>query len=387
MKKMQRMGRLAAMGLMLSVTGGCEVVSSWFNKSCSNQTCCPHTDHAHGAVAESQQSQASNDTVVVRIEGVPVGTRSEFLQFAQDFIRATPLAQFGLTDYDSAPAPIKDQLFNAYVEQKLVARWACDENVANSAEYREMLAKITARVEQELMAKTFEKRIFDTISVEETEVLAAYDKDREQMVKQPGSLTVIGAGFTSGEKAADFQRSLQVSGAESFESLAKDAGAHFKEFGKISTDPRMAFSSPLPPAARAVVFALPAHEHVARAVDGQTHWVLLVTDRIAPLHYSFDEIKDQLTTRVKAQKFMQEREKELQILRDRYTVDSDTSSLKKASANDLMAAFGADAQGEGGDENMQEELARLVGELSQAQEDVGELAELAEAAEAAGQVE
>ncbi|MGD1997751.1 MAG: peptidylprolyl isomerase [Candidatus Dependentiae bacterium] len=405
MKRVYLVGRLMALGALLSMTSGCDLINRLLG---SKQSASNMQTAAAGLKAETEplspadiMEQNSNGPVIVKIEGKPVGYKDEFLQFAQDFIKATPLAQFGLNDYASAPAPIKEQLFNAYVEQKLVTRWGHDEGVEHEAEYKETLNRLLARIKQELMAKTFEKRIFDSITVSDEEVRSTFEKHKERFIKEQGGLQVIGAGFDADEKATVFQHLLNEGSNRSFEELAKESSGEFKDFGRISTDPRMAFTSPLPPALRATVFSLDKNDTYGRAVDGDTHWVLKVTDRSEPTYSSFDEVREQVTMGARTEKFMQEREVQLKALREKYTVDIDNGPLEsenhtasmtnpfatmmggadpqaaeeevEASAVEEALAIDADQGDDDGEEmnpaQLQEQLQQLLGQLGQAEGD------------------
>lgn len=407
MKRFVLVGRLVALGAILSVAGGCDLI---------NRVCGLKKDAACQAPASTglkadpeplspTEAVASSHSgpVIVSIEGRPVGYKDEFLQFAQDFIKATPLAQFGLTDYASAPAPIKEQLFNAYVEQKLVTRWGQDEGVEHDTEYQETLQKLLARIKQELMAKTFEKRIFDGITVSDEEVQATFEIHKERFIKEQGGIEVIGAGFDADEKATVFQHLLNEGSGSSFEELAKESSGEFKDFGRISTDPRMAFTSPLPPALRAAVFSMDKKDTYTRAVDGDIHWVVKITNRVEPVYNSFDEVREQVTMGARTEKFMKERETQLQALRQKYTVDIDNGPLESenrtASMTNPFATMMAGAPAEepaaeptdvtveenAGDEEgdldpaaLQEQLQQLLGQLGQADAPEGEQGEAAE---------
>ena len=393
MKQYRIIGRLIALGVVLSMSGGCE----FFNRSTSEAPAADSiTTDDVPMTPEEVTASDPNDPVILKIEGKAVGRKEEFLQFASDFIKATPLAQFGLSTYESAPAPIQEQLFNAFLEQKLISRWGYDQGLQHDQEFKDTLEKLLERIKQELMAKTFEKRIFDGIQVNDKDIQETYTKNRERFIKEPGSMTVRGAGFDADEKASVFQHLMSEQGGDAFQKLAEESSGEFKDFGNVSTDPRMAFTSPLPPALRAMVFSMPAGQEYGRAVDNNVHWVVQIVSRNEPVYSPFEEVREQVTMGARTEKFMKEREGELKKLRDRYTVDSDTSMLVSASAaapaNPFAALMGGMPTGaapteeaaeeapaeEAGDEEgvspeqLQAQLAQLLGQMQEAGGDEGE---------------
>ena len=56
-----------------------------------------------------------HDAALIKINGKPVVYKNEFLEFAEQAMKANPyLANFGITSYDNAPAPIKEQLLKRW---------------------------------------------------------------------------------------------------------------------------------------------------------------------------------------------------------------------------------------------------------------------------------
>lgn len=295
-----------------------------------------------------------DDPVLVKVDGKPVVYKKAFLEFAEQALKANPyLANFGITSYEAAPAPIKEQLIEAMVQQQLVTNWAHDEGIANTDQFQEDFAKTCEQVKQALLAQTFEKQILDTITVTDQEIEQEYQTTRERFVKGYGSLTVVGASFTDQAQADQFHDAVAVQQVGAFNQVAEQMGALVKEFGKISRDPRVAMSGDVPFNVRKAVFSLEDDHYFARAQEGDAYWVLQVVDRERAEYMSFEEVAPQVAEMVKANKFRTARDERLAELRGQHTVDIDTSSLGDAQADPyaaLQQALAA-AQGEADDQD------------------------------------
>ena len=231
------------------------------------------------------------------------------------------------------------------VQQKLITEWGRDNGVANSAEFQKLFAKTVEQLKQALMAQKFEEKILNTITVSSDEVEKEFNTDRQRFIKEHGSVTVIGAACKSDAQADEMFKSVAVTEQKAFNDAAQAMGVEVKEFGKISQDPRLAMGSDVPMAVRRTVMELSDDTYFGKAVEGETHWVLQVLDRQAPVYLTLAEIESQLKELVKNNKFRKVREERLKELRDSYTVDVDKSSLGIDGPDPLAQLQAAMAQG------------------------------------------
>lgn len=272
-----------------------------------------------------------NDPVVLKIDGSPVCTKSEFLDFASQAMAANPyLAQFGITSYETAPEPIKEQLFEAMLQSKLVVRYSNDQGIANQAEFQESLAKAMSQIKQALMMQLFDKKVLETIVVNGEEVTAKYQEVRERFVKEHGSVTAVGAKFTSEEKAKVFYHLVANTKEGSFDELAAEAGAQITDFGKVSRDPRLAMQSELPIPVRQAIFEVKGGQTFTQARDGDDDWVIQITDSVDPVYATLEEVEEQVREGVRGEKFRVAREERISEIRGQYMIDFDHTSLQSA---------------------------------------------------------
>ncbi len=278
-----------------------------------------------------------NDPVLVKIDGKPVLHKEEFLEFADQAMKANPyLASFGITSYESAPEPIRQQLLDAMVQQKLIAIWGQAQGIEQTVEYKEMYAKLVDQLKQALVAQSFDKKIFDTVSVSDEEVLAKYEEMRSQMVKDPGSVKAVGVSFKSEEKANVFFDLVVNKEEDSLLNLAKESDATVVDFGSVSLDSRQPAEG-IPSAVRKALVGLGEKQYYAQAKDGDIYWVVQVIDRVKPTYMSFNEVQEQLAGMVKQEKFRAIREARINEIRGGHTVDIDNSVL--GSGQDPFAAL------------------------------------------------
>lgn len=322
--------------------GGCQVsdmFSSFFPQSKGGATLSPADAPLK---PEEARTLDPSDPIVLKIDGSPVCTKSEFLEFAGQAMAANPyLAQFGITSYDTAPDPIKEQLFEAMLQSKLVVRYSTDQGIANDPEFTEALAKAMKQIKQALMMQLFDKKVLEQIVVTDEEVAAKYEEVRERFVKEHGSMVAVGAKFMSEDKAKVFHHLVVNTQEGSFEELAEEAGAQITNFGKVSQDPRLAMQSELPIPVRQAIFTLEEGQKFAQARDGDDDWVIMVTDRVEPVYATLEEVVDQVREGVRGEKFRVAREERMSEVRGKYTIDFDQTSLKsqQPDMSELMAAL------------------------------------------------
>ncbi len=288
----------------------------------------------------------STDPVLLKIDGKPMLRKGEFLEFVEQAIKANPyLSQFGISSYDNAPEPIRQQLLEAVVQQKLIAVWGQSQGLDKTAQYKESYEKLAEQLRQALIAQAFEKQIFDTVMVSDAEVRDEYERSHDRMIKDPGSVKAVGVSFTSEEKSKIFYDLVAKKEEATFNNLAKELSVDPIDLGSISLDPRSGASATVPAVVKRALMELGENEYYAQAQDGDVYWVVQVTDRVKPTYFAFDEIAQELAAQVRHEKFKTIREARVNELRAGHTVDIDKSSLGEgqdpmALLQQLLAAQG-----------------------------------------------
>jgi len=312
--------------ISLFANTGCDVVNDLIGKKRSGSSRLAEDKPALSP--EEVRAVEGSGPVLVRINGKPVVYRDEFISFCEQAIKANPyLTTFGIKSYESAPPQVQEQLIEAMVHQKLISLWGEKEKITDNAEYKETLAKMFEQVKQMLIAQTFEKRIFDTVVASDDEIEKEYEKTKDRLIKEPGSMKVIGVAFDAEEKASSVAQQIEKDANALLTDIAKAADGTIEELGSLPLDPRLAANSKIAAPLRGALFALAPEARVAQAEYEGKYWVLVVEGRTEPLYYSFDEVKGQLESMVRSEKFKAERDKQLQELRGSYTVDIDASVL------------------------------------------------------------
>ena len=153
------------------------------------------------------------------------------------------------------------------------------------------------------------------------EVRSDYDANKEQYIKVAGGTQVKGTKFTDKAAADSFYDDV-TKNVNEFETLAKanDKG-EFQDFGLVSEDPRTLIHSTVPAAVREAALAVKKDPSVEKVTEGDQFWVIHVSDKKETQHFAFDEIKEQLQTKVRSKKFADELESRLKALRDEFTID------------------------------------------------------------------
>jgi hypothetical protein len=291
----------------------------------------------------------ANDPVLLKIDGKPMLRKGEFLEFVEQAIKANPyLSQFGISSYENAPEPIRQQLLDAVVQQKLIAVWGQAHGLDKTAQYKESYEKLAEQLRQALIAQAFEKEIFETIQVSDAEVREEFDRSRDRMIKDPGSVKAVAVSFASEEKANIFYDLVAKKEEATFNNLAKELSVDPVDLGLISLDPRTGPSATVPAAVKRALIDLAEDEYYVQAKDGDIFWVVQVTDRIKPTYFEFNEVAQEVAAQVRHEKFKVVREARVNELKTGHTVDIDKSSLGAgqdpfAMLQQLLAAQGGAA--------------------------------------------
>lgn len=289
------------------------------------------TEEVNYEVKKQEEKDGSDDPVLVRINGQPSMRRSELRTFGEQAVKSNPyLSNFGITSFESAPAQIREKIFDALVQQKLIGKWADKYAIADRKEFQDDLRSMIANVRQALMAQAFEKEVLEEVSVEESDIRNEFNKDKERFIKEPGTVCVQSICFKDQASADRFKAMIEDNGKDKFADYAREeSNGEFKDYGIFSQDPRLAYAHEMPQELKQV--AMSADKETLELVQqgDDMFWVVRAHDKKDPSYYDFEEIKPQLEQVVKTEKFRKLREERIDGLRSEFTVDIDQEALKQ----------------------------------------------------------
>lgn len=340
----------------LALLPSCSLLEKFTNKK--GQEAAPKTEKEatqnKETSLETALSQEQSGPVLLTINGKKVLYESEFIKSITQMLQANPY--FRGAGVDSLPASIKKKFFDELVKQKIIIENAKTSNVFESAEFKKAYAEMMQLVQDSLTVQFFEKEVFDTINVSDSDVSDYYKKNKEQFVKVAGGVLVSGVKFDNADSAKAFYAKAKSNPSE-FESLAQEEkGGKYKSFGRISKESKDFSANLVPAPIKDAVLNFSSYPMVKQVTSGKEHWVVVGSDKKETEFFDLEEIKPQVNGMLKNNKFKEELDKKLQgikgnmrlIINEEYfkekdaplqtpEVDNDNQSLPVAQGKNTSA--------------------------------------------------
>ncbi len=283
-----------------------------------------------GRASISTPSTGSGE-VLLSIDGKPVLKESDYKEYLTQILQASPY--FRGVNVDMLPADMKQRLFYDLVNQEVILAWADKNNVEDTPEYQQEFEKIKTLLRRSLLMQQFEKKIFDKISVSDSDVKDEFEKNKKtRYVKAFGGVVVKGIKFENEDKAnAFFDKVKNVKNTNEFASLAKkENAANFKDWGRVDRNPRdMMNYSEIPAVIRAKVFSFKNYPAVEKIKIGNTIWVVHASDKKDDIYYDFDEIKPQIEMMLKRTKFKEKFDEKVKELKKDFVLEINDNYFKR----------------------------------------------------------
>lgn len=330
-KHMRAINAYSLFFVSLVVFPGC-----WFNSA-------KKQDDAQQAASVAD---ADTSTELCSINGKPVITEEKLTKVMMQQLQQNPY--FKGASVESLPAAIKENFFREMVKHELILAYAEKQGWHNEAEYQKELAEMMVMVKRAKDAQWFEKQIYDTITVSDSEVASDFRENKDRYVKTPGGVMTLGARFNTEAQAKAFAEKAPTVEAAFEKAATADKNASFKSFGRIGKEnnagarggyhPAMA-----PIAIRDASIANNKFPRVEVVTSGKEYWAVLFADKKEAEHFELSEIKAQIADMLKAKKFREALEKKIQLLNDEMTVHINEDYFKQKEAEDVVDAAAKDS--------------------------------------------
>lgn len=317
--------------IVLATLPGCNLMEKFMGKG-KQEVAAPQEENKT-AETKPQTAQREEQTgpVLLSINGKKVLQESEFVKSITQMLQANPY--FRGAGIDSLPASIKRKFFDELVKQKVIIENAQKSNLFESADFKKAYAEMMQLVQDSLTVQFFEKEVFDTIKVSDSDVEEHFKKNKEQFVKVAGGVLVAGTKFDSADAATAFYNKVKENPSE-FENIAKDEkDGKFKSFGRISKETKDFSASLIPAPVKDAVFALSSYPSVKQVKSGKEHWVIVASDKKETEFFDLDEIKPQIRSMLKNNKFKEELDKKLQGIKGHMSITVNEDYFKDSETN------------------------------------------------------
>jgi len=294
----------------------------------------------------SKEASAPDDVVLLKVDGKPVITRSEFYKELGGMV--------GQMDPMLLPKETQRKVLDDLSRFKLVVAAAQKEGIENDAEYKKAYKEQTDRLKELLLSRIYEKKMFDNIVVPETELKADFDANKTKYVKEQGGVLVSGVGFEQRDKALAFYDKGKGKVSE-FESLGKkEKTGKFKEFGRVGEQPAAAGyeAAGVPQAIRDAATKLTKLPAVDVVKEGKQTWVIVASDKKEPVSYDYQEVRKNISDKLKVNKFMELRNKSYEDLKKKFTLEVNEEFFKEDKKEMAQEEASKDDEQAGGGESL-----------------------------------
>jgi len=229
---------------------------------------------------------------------------------------------------------VKRKFFDELVKQELILAWAIKNDIEDTAEFKKSFAEMVKLVKRSLLVQQFESQIFKDIVVTDADVKKHFDENKEKFIKEPGGVLVSGIKFKNAEKADAFLEKAKANKSDFVELAKEEDSTNFQDFGRVSEQPQqpqqpMGQGSDVPSAIQKKALELKTLPAIAKVKVGKNIWVIHVSDKKTPEYFKLDEIKPQLETMLKNNKFREVLDGKIKTLRGEFTIDVNEDFFKE----------------------------------------------------------
>jgi hypothetical protein len=265
---------------------------------------------------------ADGSPVLVKMEGQPVITLNDFEKKFDDFVdknRLRPLIQF-MPD-------AKDKFLDGLISQKLIDREIRSLGIDKKGEYKQEFAQIVEAAEQMLNTKYWAE--LHPVQVSDAEMKRFYDEHKDQLPEvliSRGGVATVGINFANEAEAKAFYDKVKANPA-TFTEAAKTAKLDGKiqnfelvDETNMTVDPKLR--------EKIVLYErFPTVEMIK--VSDNACWVVYAKEKKKAECRPYDQVKSTVEQYVMREKRMQEFEKEINSLRDKYQIVVDKTQFSR----------------------------------------------------------
>jgi len=269
---------------------------------------------------EPQKVEAvkAEGVVLCSIDSKPVIHEGSFNKNINQMLQASPY--FRGAGADALPLSIKRKFFDELVKQELIIVDANKGNIEKDAEFIKAYHEMKDLLKRSLKIQFFEKKLYDGIKIEASDVQKHYSENKEHYVKVAGGVLVSGIKFDQDAQATSFVGNVK-SHVDEFDKLAKEnKSGKFKEFGRVSKESRGFNFEAVPAPIKEAVLAAHKLPMVEKVKVGKEFWVIKAADKKETVYFNLDEIKQQIEGMLKNNKFKDALDGKIKELRGSHAV-------------------------------------------------------------------
>ncbi len=268
--------------------------------------------------------------VLCSINGSPAIHEGDFIKNINQMLQSSPY--FRGAGADALPASIKRKFFDELVKQELIIADANKSDIEKDPEFVKTFDEMRELLKRSLKIQFFEKKLYDAIKVDASDIEKHYKENKEHYVKVAGGVLVSGIKFDQDGQASAFLNSVK---AGDFDKLAKEnKTGKYKEFGRVSKEARGFNLEVVPAPIKEAALAANKLPMLEKVKVGKEFWVIKAADKKDTVYFGLDEIKPQIEGMLKNNKFKDALDNKLKELRGSYSIVVNEDYFKEKNAAD-----------------------------------------------------
>jgi peptidyl-prolyl cis-trans isomerase C len=292
---------------------------------------------------KKETSKEGAGVTLLSIGGKAVINEGDFNKHLVRMLQMNPY--FRGAGVESLPLPVKRKVFDELAKQELILAEAYKNKIDETEEFKKSFAEMAELVKKSLLVQQFEKNLLEAIKIEENEVKADFDKNKDKYVKDVGGVAVSGIKFDTDLKANAFLNKVRGKFAEFNDLAKKENAANFTDFGRVGEEMRGMPMNNVPAEIKKKALAFTKFPSIDKIQSGKTFWVVYAADKKGKEFFAMEEIKPQLESMLKNNKFRAALEEKLATLKGDYKPEINESYFnpEAAKAAEAPKAEGSEA--------------------------------------------
>jgi hypothetical protein len=260
----------------------------------------------------------SGDEVILRINGEPALTKDEFLRKVSGMYKGV--------NPDMIPKDIQRKALDNLISLKVEVKEAEKMGLEKDEEFKKVFEEQINEVREVFLYNAYNKKRFDSIQVSEQELVVEYEKNKSQLIKNPGGCLTYGVAFKNNNHATSFYNQVR-NNLDSFESIGrKERDGKFREFPERVNNDTPDYK--IPAVVKDSIMRMRTFPSIAVVTAGSETWVVYVQDKKEGEIYELDEIRSQLENQIRYNKLMSGRTENIENLKKLYKIDVEESFFK-----------------------------------------------------------
>jgi len=305
----------------LAFFSGCKPLFDFFRKKPEEKV-----EEVRKEVVETKKEEAMGP-ILLSIDGKSVLKESDFNKHLAQMLQMNPY--FRGAGAESLPVPLKRKFFDELSKQEIILAWANKNNIASDPEFKKSYDDMKKLVKRSLLVQRFESKLFEDIEITDREIKEHFEKEKSKFIKEPGGVLVSGIKFDDSEKATKFYDSVKNKASQFDELAKKDNEENFKAFGRISKEQQDLAGSDVPAAVKEKVLSLTKFPAIEKIKIGKNVWVIHASDKQDAKFFELDEVRPQLESMLKNNKFRDVLDARIKKLEGEFTIDRNYDYFKE----------------------------------------------------------